>query len=100
MVRVLAEASPWQENGRCGKEQSRNKIVSSGAWSSHTGEVLQQLGFGNSVSPDNVVRFITEVVSSPSELVVYPSGMSLDGVLVSLELLLCGVSSGHSTTES
>ena len=35
---------------------------------------------------------ITEVVSLPSKLVIYPSDLSLDGVLVLLELLLCVVS--------
>ena len=43
---------------------------------------------------------ITELVSSPFELVVYSSDLSLDGVLVSLELLLCGVSNYPSATES
>ncbi|GMN33770.1 hypothetical protein TIFTF001_004320 [Ficus carica] len=40
------------------------------------------------------------VISPPSELVVYPSYLSFDGVFVPLEFLLCGVSSGPSTTES
>ena len=40
------------------------------------------------------------LVSSPSALVVYPSDRSLDSVLVSIELLLCEVSSNPSTTES
>lgn len=43
---------------------------------------------------------IIEVVSPPSELVVYSSDLSLDGVLVPLELLMCGVSSGPSATKS
>ena len=43
---------------------------------------------------------ITEVVSPPSELVIYPSDLSLDSVLIPLELLLCGVSGGPSVTES
>ncbi|GMN29538.1 hypothetical protein TIFTF001_002475 [Ficus carica] len=45
MVRVLVEASPWQEDGRYGKEQGMNEIVGGGAWSSCAEEVLQQLGF-------------------------------------------------------
>ncbi|GMN56751.1 hypothetical protein TIFTF001_025867 [Ficus carica] len=82
------------ENGHCGKEQDRNEIVGGGAWSSCTGEVLQQLGFDNSLSSSDVV------VYPPSALVVYPSDLSLDGVLVLLELLLCGVSSDPCTSES
>ena len=43
---------------------------------------------------------IMEVVSPPSKLIIYSSDMSFDGVLVPLELLLCGVSSGPSATKS
>ena len=42
---------------------------------------------------------ITRVVYPPSALVIYLSDLSLDSVLISLELLLCGVSSGHCVTE-
>ena len=35
-----------------------NEIVGGGAWLSHTGEILQQLGFSNSVSFSDVVCFI------------------------------------------
>ncbi|GMN53374.1 hypothetical protein TIFTF001_022512 [Ficus carica] len=93
--------------GRCGKEQGMNEIIGGGAWLSRSGEVLQQLGFDNLVSHDDVVRFIAndyfcvnEVVSPPFELVVYLSNLSLDGVLIPLKLLLCGVSSGPCATES
>ncbi|GMN41896.1 hypothetical protein TIFTF001_011131 [Ficus carica] len=48
--------------------------------------VLQQLSFTNPVS------YIDVVVSPPSVLVVYPSNLNLDGVLVLLELLIYGVS--------
>ena len=41
----------------------------------------------------------TEVVSSPSELVVYPLDLYIDSVLVPLELLLYGISSDSSVTE-
>ncbi|GMN40262.1 hypothetical protein TIFTF001_009494 [Ficus carica] len=58
LVRILTEMSPWQEDGRCEKEQGMNEIVGG------------------------------EVVSPPSELVVYSSDLSLDGVLVPLELLM------------
>ncbi|GMN48593.1 hypothetical protein TIFTF001_017781 [Ficus carica] len=70
MVRVLAKVSPWQEDRRCGKEQGRNEIVGGGVWSPRTGEVL------------------------------HPSDLSFDGVLVPLELLLCGVNSDPCATES
>ena len=43
---------------------------------------------------------ITVVVSSPSALVVYPSDLSLDGVLVPVELFLYRISSGHCDIES
>ncbi|GMN40547.1 hypothetical protein TIFTF001_009776 [Ficus carica] len=62
MVRVLTEASSWQNDEYCGKEQGRNEIVGYGAWSSHTREALQQLSFGNSVSPDDVNYFYAELV--------------------------------------
>ena len=44
--------------------------------------------------------YITEAVSLPSEFVVYSSDLSFYGVLVSLKLLLCGVSSDSSATKS
>ena len=59
MMRVLAKASRWQEDGSCGNKQGKNKAVGISAWSSRTGEVLQQLGFGNPVSSSNVVHFIS-----------------------------------------
>ncbi|GMN47396.1 hypothetical protein TIFTF001_016576 [Ficus carica] len=74
MVRFLAYASPWQEDGRCGKEQGKNEIIGGSVWSTCAEEVLQQLSFGNLLSPDDVVHFI--------------------------ELPLCGVSNGFSATES
>ncbi|GMN55558.1 hypothetical protein TIFTF001_024682 [Ficus carica] len=54
----MVEASSWQEDGCCGKEQGMNEIIGGGAWSSHTGEVLQQINFDNPVSLDDMVRFI------------------------------------------
>lgn len=45
---------------RCGKEKGMNEIVSGSVWSSHAGEVLQQLGFDSPVSLDDVVRFISK----------------------------------------
>ena len=47
-----------------------------------------------------LLSIIMKVVSPPSKLVVYPSYLSFDGVLILLELFLCRVSSGHSITES
>ncbi|GMN71199.1 hypothetical protein TIFTF001_052637 [Ficus carica] len=110
MVRVLAKASMWKEDECCGKEQCINEIVGGGVWLSRAGEVLQQLGFSNPVSPDNVVHFISndsfcvndfflEVVSSPSKLVVYLSDLSFDDILIPLELLLCRVSGSPSAIE-
>ncbi|GMN21414.1 hypothetical protein TIFTF001_045497, partial [Ficus carica] len=55
MVRVLAKASLWQEDGRYGKVQGMNEIVGGGVWPSCIGEVLQHLGFSNPVSSSNVV---------------------------------------------
>ena len=43
---------------------------------------------------------ILEVVSPRSTLVVHPSDLSLNGVLVPLELLLCRVGSSAYATES
>ena len=39
-------------------------------------------------------------VSPPSVLLVYPLDLSLDGVLIMLELLLCEVNNGTSATVS
>ncbi|GMN54771.1 hypothetical protein TIFTF001_023890 [Ficus carica] len=74
MARVLIEANTWQEDVHCEKEQGMNEII---------GEVVYP-----------------HLVYPLSALVVYPSDLSLDGVLVPLELFLCGVSGGSCTTES
>lgn len=36
-----------------------NEIFGSGAWSSHAGKVLQQLSFGNLISPNDMDHFIS-----------------------------------------
>ena len=41
-----------------------------------------------------------EMISPPFKLIVYPSDLSLDSVLVMLELLLYGVDSDPSVTKS
>ena len=53
------QLSPWQENERCGKEQGRNEIVGGSAWLSCTVEVMQQFGFGNPISLNDIVLFIS-----------------------------------------
>ena len=47
-----------------------------------------------------LLYIITEVVSPSFESIVYLSDLRLDGILVPLKLLLRGVSSDPSTTES
>ena len=60
IIRVLVEVNLRHEDGRCGKQQGMNEIVISGVWSSCTGEILQQLSFGNPVSSSDTIFFISK----------------------------------------